>query len=77
MDNQDGFEGFELLKPRTGHHLARGTRWPDEASFQAWLHLPAFGHGYRSAERSGGTAPPPVGVSSELWSYEMAGGSAG
>jgi len=36
-----------------------------------------FEHGHRSAaERSGGAAPPPVGVSSELWSYEIAGGSA-
>jgi hypothetical protein len=26
---------------------------------------------------SGGEAPPPVGISSELWSYEIAGGSAG
>jgi hypothetical protein len=54
------------------------TRWRDEASFEAWLHSPAFGHGHRSAaERSGGPAPGPVGVSSELWSYEIAGGSAG
>jgi len=79
VDNQDGFEGFELLKPvdeRTTWLVV--TRWRDEASFQAWLHSPAFGHGHRSAaERSGGEAPPAVGVSSELWSYEIAGGSAG
>jgi heme oxygenase (mycobilin-producing) len=79
VDNQDGFEGFELLKPadeRTTWLVV--TRWRDEDSFQAWLHSPAFGHGHRSAaERSGGEAPPPVGVSSELWSYEIAGGSAG
>jgi heme-degrading monooxygenase HmoA len=54
------------------------TRWRDDASFEAWLHSPAFGHGHRSAaERSGGEASGPVGVSSELWSYEVAGGSAG
>jgi heme-degrading monooxygenase HmoA len=54
------------------------TRWRDDASFEAWLHSPAFGHGHRSAaERGGGPAPGPVGVSSELWSYEIAGGSAG
>ena len=41
--------------------------------------IPAFAHGHRSAaERSGGEAPTrPVGVHSELWSYEIAGGSAG
>jgi len=79
VDNEDGFEGFELLKPtdeRTTWLVV--TRWRDEASFQAWLHSPAFSHGHRSAaERSGGEAPPAVGVSSELWSYEIAGGSAG
>jgi heme-degrading monooxygenase HmoA len=79
VDNQEGFEGFELLKPsdeRTTWLVV--TRWRDEASFQAWLHSPAFGHGHRSAaERSGGEPQPPVGTSSELWSYEIAGGSAG
>jgi len=79
VDNQDGFEGFELLKPadqRTTWLV--GTRWRDEASFAAWLHSPAFGQGHGSAaERSGGDAPGPVGVSSELWSYVIAGGSAG
>jgi len=79
VDNQNGFEGFELLKPtdeRTTWLVV--TRWRDEESFQAWLNSPAFGHGHRSqAEREGGQAPPPVGVSSELWSYEPAGGSAG
>jgi len=78
VDSQDGFEGFELLKPTDGRTTwLVVTRWRDEASFQAWLHSPAFGHGHRSAaERSGGPAPAPVGVSSELWSYEIAGGSA-
>jgi heme-degrading monooxygenase HmoA len=77
-DHQEGFEGFELLKPtdeRTTWLVV--TRWRDEAAFQAWLHSPAFGHGHRSAAgRSDGAAPPPVGVSSELWSHEIAGGSA-
>src|ERR1700722_7925244 len=77
VDNQDGFEGFELLKPldeRTTWLVV--TRWRDEESFQAWLSSPALGHGHRSAaERSGGEAPKPVGVHSELWSYEIAGGS--
>ena len=77
VDDQDGFEGFELLKPtddRTTWLVV--TRWRDETSFQAWLSSPAFGHGHRSAsERSGGAAAPPVGTNSELWSYEIAGGS--
>jgi heme-degrading monooxygenase HmoA len=77
VDGADGFEGFELLKPaddRTTWLVV--TRWRDDDAFQAWVKSPAFAHGHRSAaERSGGEAPPPVGVSSEVWSYEIAGGS--
>jgi heme-degrading monooxygenase HmoA len=78
VDDQDGFEGFELLKPtdeRTTWLVV--TRWRDDASFQAWLSSSAFGHGHRAAAGRGGGAQRPVGVSSELWSYEIAGGSAG
>jgi heme-degrading monooxygenase HmoA len=80
VDDQDGFEGFELLKPTDSRsEWLVVTRWRDEESFQAWVNSPAFAHGHRSAaERSGGEAPTrPVGVHSELWSYEIAGGSAG
>jgi heme-degrading monooxygenase HmoA len=79
VDGQAGFEGFELLKPtddRTTWLVV--TRWKDEESFNAWLSSPSFTHGHRSEqERKGGDAPKPVGVHSELWSYEVAGGSAG
>jgi heme-degrading monooxygenase HmoA len=79
VDNQPGFEGFELLKPtddRTTWLVI--TKWKDEESFQAWLSSPSFTHGHRSeSERAGGEAPKPVGVHSEVWSYEVAGGSAG
>ncbi|HEY0935113.1 MAG TPA: antibiotic biosynthesis monooxygenase [Trebonia sp.] len=79
VDGQPGFEGFELLKPtddRTTWLVV--TRWKDEESFQGWVSSPAFSHGHRSAaERSGGEAPKPVGVHSEMWSYEPAGGSEG
>src|SRR5215472_3340131 len=80
VDDQDGFEGFELLKPADGRTTwLVVTRWRDDASFEAWLHSPAFGHGHRAVAEGmgGGPAPGPVGVSSELWSYEIAGGSAG
>jgi heme oxygenase (mycobilin-producing) len=78
VDDQEGFEGFELLKPtdeRTTWLVV--TRWRDEDAFNAWLSSPAFAHGHRSeSERSGGDAPRPVGVHSEVWSYQPAGGSA-
>lgn len=77
VDGQAGFEGFELLQPTDDRHTwLVVTRWTDEESFQAWVSSPAFGHGHRSeAERSGEPAPAHVGVSSELWSYQVAGGS--
>lgn len=79
VDNQDGFEGFELLQPtdeRTQWLVI--TRWRDEEAFQGWLNSPAFAHGHRSAaERAGGEAPTPVATHSELWSYQIAGGSPG
>jgi heme-degrading monooxygenase HmoA len=102
VDGQEGFEGFELLKPtddRTTWLVV--TRWRDEESFQAWLTSPAFGAGHRSEAPAGGApaahahaegghphahggAPGahgggerPVGVGAELWSYVVAGGSAG
>src|SRR5262249_3519548 len=71
VDDRDGFEGFELLRPtdeRTTWLVI--TRWRDEEAFQAWVTSPAFAHGHRSAaERGGEPAPPPIGVHSEVWSY--------
>lgn len=80
VDNQEGFEGFELLRPtddRTTWLVI--TRWRDEAAFDAWVSSPAFAHGHRSAsgQESERHAAGPVGIHSELWSYEIAGGSPG
>ncbi len=85
VDDQDGFEGFELLQPTDGRTTWLViTRWRDEAAFTAWTSSPAFGQGHQSEGRQApegehGGEPPrrPVGVSSELWSYVVAGGSAG
>ncbi len=79
VDDQDGFEGFELLRPtdeRTVWLVL--TRWRDEAAFEAWLSSSAFtrghagsgaGHGHGQGD---GSEQKPVSVSSELWSYEVA-----
>jgi heme-degrading monooxygenase HmoA len=74
VDNQDGFEGFELFQPNDGRTTwLVVTRWRDEESFQAWVTSPAFGHGHQGppAGAHGGERPP-VSVSSELWSYQLA-----
>jgi heme-degrading monooxygenase HmoA len=77
VDGQPGFEGFELLEPTDERHTWLViTRWEDEASFNAWVSSPAFGHGHRSeGEPADKPAAPPVAMTSELWSYEVAGGS--
>ena len=95
VDNQDGFEGFELLQPTDGRTTwLVVTRWRDEESFEAWRTSPAFGHGHgqgaghgqaeghghaagHGRAAAGGEPPKPVAVSSELWSFEIAGGSPG
>lgn len=77
VDGAEGFEGFELLKPtdeRTQWLVV--TRWRDEESFQAWMSSASFQHGHKDAsERSGGEPQKPVGISSEVWNYVVAGGS--
>lgn len=85
VDGQDGFEGFELLKPLDDdrHVWLVVTRWRDEESFQAW----AASRDFRSAHGGGDGGPEgerpeepteagserrrPVGISAELWSYAV------
>ncbi len=85
VDGSEGFEGFELLRPTDERHVwLVVTRWRDEASFQAWMESSAFQRGHAGGDSGGqadGSAPEgaqrPVGLSSELWSYDIAGGSPG
>ena len=90
VDSQEGFEGFELLRPTDERSTwLVVTRWRDEASFEAWRTSAAFGaghgHGGGGGHGHGGGGghghgaageQRPVAVSSELWSFEVAGGSA-
>ena len=70
VDDRDGFEGFELLKPTDDRTVwLVVTRWRDEAAFQAWVSSPAFGHGHQGASAPAAHGGP-VSVHSELWSYE-------
>ncbi len=71
VDRQDGFEGFELLRPtddRTTWLVV--THWRDEASFQAWMESEAFRGQHQ--QRPQGQAP--LAMTSELWSFEVASG---
>jgi len=87
VDNQDGFEGFELLRPtdeRTTWLVV--SRWRDEASFQAWVQSPSFAAGHRGVQGAGGHpgadagghpggghgGERPLAMNAELWSYDIA-----
>lgn len=75
VDGQAGFEGFELLRPTDGRdQWLVVTRWRDGDAFDAWVASPAFAHGHAGANRPAPDGAP-VSVGSELWSYEVAGGS--
>jgi heme-degrading monooxygenase HmoA len=77
VDGQDGFEGFELLRPtdeRTQWLVL--TRWRDEAAFEVWTASQAFAHGHQGASKPAAHGGP-VSTAAELWSYEVAGGSPG
>jgi heme-degrading monooxygenase HmoA len=73
VDDADGFEGFELLRPTDGRSTwLVVTRWRDQAAFEAWVASPAFAHGHRGpGPAADGSPPPPVGTHSELWSYDI------
>src|SRR4051812_37834738 len=47
VDGQEGFEGFELLRPTDGRtQWLVVTRWRDQDAFQRWVESPAFAHGH-------------------------------
>ena len=74
VDNQDGFEEFQLLRPADDRETwLVYTRWRDEESFLAWVNSPAFQHGHRgvAADRASGEQHPHVATSSELWQYTV------
>jgi len=78
VDGADGFEGFELLRPTDDRNQwLVVTRWRDEESFQGWVSSPSPFRARPCRCRSPAPHGGPVSVSSELWSYDVAGGSAG
>ena len=75
VDDQDGFQGFELLKPVDDRRQwLVVTHWADEESYQAWLASADFrqGHGHGPGEAPDPSRPRPVGTASEVWNYRVA-----
>ena len=74
VDNQDGFEEFQLLRPADGKNtFFVYTRWRDKAAFEAWVSGPNFGRGHAQAvaDAKADPAPPPVSTHSELLSFTV------
>ncbi|MEU9992312.1 antibiotic biosynthesis monooxygenase [Streptomyces sp. NPDC048045] len=69
VENSDGFEWFELLRPVEGTdtYLVY-TRWRDEESFKAWMEGPMKAAHQGGAE---GERPRPAASGSTLWSFEV------
>jgi heme oxygenase (mycobilin-producing) len=67
VEQADGFESFELLRPNDGRDVCLVlTRWRSEEDFQAWMQSTDFSAGH-SQHRSSG----PVGTASEVWSFDV------
>lgn len=79
VDSQDGFEGFELLRPTDGRTTwLVVTRWRDEAAYQAWAASDDFTRAHHRADGAtdaGAPGRPAMGISAEVWSYAVATGS--
>ncbi|MGG8409169.1 antibiotic biosynthesis monooxygenase family protein [Streptomyces sp. 12297] len=71
VENSDGFEWFELLRPIEGTdtYLVY-TRWRDEAAFQAWMEGPMKA-AHQGGGAAGGERPKPAASGSTLWSFEV------
>ncbi|GAA2891346.1 antibiotic biosynthesis monooxygenase family protein [Streptomyces mexicanus] len=72
VENSDGFEWFELLRPVEGTdtYLVY-TRWRDEESFQAWMEGPMKAAHHGTAGGEGGERARPAATGSTLWSFEV------
>ncbi|WP_448317117.1 antibiotic biosynthesis monooxygenase family protein [Streptomyces sp. CO7] len=72
VENSDGFEWFELLRPVEGTdtYLVY-TRWRDEAAFQAWMEGPMKSAHQGGGQGEGGERPKPAASGSTLWSFEV------
>ena len=67
VENAEGFEGFELLRPVEGsdRYLVY-TRWRSEEDFQNWMNSAAFQHGHKAHNSQG-----PVSNQSALWQFDV------
>jgi len=67
VDEQPGFEGFELLRPTSDgeRRWFVVTHWATAADFQAWVDSAAFGQGHAASDRA------PVSTGAELLEFDL------
>lgn len=72
VENSDGFEWFELLRPVEGtdQYLVY-TRWRSEADFETWMSTTMRGSHGAGAGAGAGTGAKPAATGSTLWSFEV------
>ncbi len=70
VENQPGFEGFQLLRPVSGgDRYFVMTWWESEEAFAAWMSSQDFAKGHAHAGGQGGSAP--VASGSEVLGFEV------
>jgi heme-degrading monooxygenase HmoA len=71
VENSDGFEWFELLRPVEGtdDYLVY-TRWRSEEDFQSWQSSQDFARGHAQAAGDRGSARP-AATGSQIWSFDV------
>ena len=75
VENQPGFEGFQLLRPVSGgDRYFVMTWWESEEAFAAWMSSQDFAKGHAHAgggAGGGGDRPAPVASGSEVLGFEV------
>ena len=66
VSHADGFEAFELLRPRDGDRYLVYTRWHSREDFDRWMASSQFAAGHRQHRESG-----PVSRQSEVWELDV------
>ena len=70
VEGMEGFEGFELLRPVGGEtRYFVYTRWRSEKDFERWLSSRDFRRGHSQPDQP--ARGRPVGIASELLSFEV------
>ena len=72
VENQAGFEAFELLRPADGGTTYFVyTRWASEEAYQAWLAGDDFAKAHAHVRPDAGAQPQPAGHGSQLLAFEV------